>query len=170
MAWAFGGHHHHVDILGGHDCLEMDIKSVRGAKRLSGLEVRGDALGIDAGLHFVGKGGDDQICGFDGVFDTDGIESVLDRQLAVGRVLAVGDDHLYAAVAEIEAVGMALGSEAENGDGFAFKGVERGVLLVNHLQGRWHGNPLKIGGEIVMGKCFKGNRGDAEARRQTRRR
>ena len=100
----------------------MDVESVRRADRLAGFEMRGDALGVDARLHFIGQRHDDQVGRLDRhLRRCMGVEAMLNGQLAVGAVLAVGDDDLDAAVAEVQAVGVALRAEAEDRDGFADK-------------------------------------------------
>ncbi len=45
----------------------------------------------------------------------------------------VGLNPFYAAIAKILGVGVALRAEANDGNGFAFEGVEGGVLFVDHL-------------------------------------
>src|SRR5205085_11684211 len=77
--------------------------------------------------------------GADGVLDAHRVKPVLHRQPAVGAVLAVRDDHLDPAVAEVERMGVALRAEAQHGDRLPLQRVERGVLLVDHLQRLWHG-------------------------------
>ena len=75
-----------------------------------------------------------QIACLDRVLDAHRVEPVLDREPAVGAVLAVGDDDLDAAVAQVLRVGVALRAEADDGDRLALEGVERGVFFVDHLQ------------------------------------
>ncbi len=138
MARALGGDHQHIDVLRRDDRLEMDVEAVRGAEGFAGFQMRGDALVINLGLHFIGQRDDDQIGRLDGVFDAHRVEAVLDGQPAIGAVLAIGDDDLDAAVAEVQAVGVPLRAEAEDGDGLALQGVERGIFFVDHFQ--WLGH------------------------------
>jgi hypothetical protein len=107
----------------------MDVESVRRAQRLAGFEIRSDALVVHFRLHFIGQRDDDQIA-LHRVFDAHRLKPMLDRQPAVGAVLAIGDDHLDAAVAQVQAMGMALRAKAHDGDGLALQGVQRGVLFV----------------------------------------
>ena len=111
----------------------MDVEAVGCAEGLAGFEIGGDRFVVDLGLHFVGEGDDDQIAGLDGIFDAGGVEAFFDGEAAVGAVFAVGDADLDAAVAEVLGVGVALGTEADDGDGFAFEGVEGGILFIDHL-------------------------------------
>ncbi len=62
-----------------------------------------------------------------------GSNAVLDGEFAVGAVLAVGDDDFDAAVAQVQAVGVALGAKAQDGHGFAPQGVEGGILFIDHF-------------------------------------
>ena len=71
-------------------------------------------LVVNLRLHFVRQRDDDQIGLLDRVFDAHRIEALLDREAAVGAVLAVGDDDLDAAVAEVLGVGVALRTEADD--------------------------------------------------------
>jgi hypothetical protein len=70
----------------------------------------------------------------DRVLDAHRAKAVLLRELAVSGVLAVGDDHLDAAIAEVLGVGMSLRSVTEDRDRLALESIDRGVLLVDHLQ------------------------------------
>ena len=76
--------------------------------------------------------------------------SMASRPLA--RVLAVGDDDFDAAVAQVQGVGVALRSEADDGDGLAFEGVKRGVLFVHHLQRLGHNRFLAINRLLRVGQ------------------
>ncbi len=67
-----------------------------------------------------------------------GIEAVLNGELAVGTVLAIGDDDFDAAVAQVQTVGVSLRAEAKNGDGFATEGIERSVIFIDHF--KWLGH------------------------------
>ena len=112
---------------------------MRNAEGGGGLEVGGDAGLPNLGLDLVGQGEDDQVGLLDGIGHGHRVEAVLDGELAVGRVTAVGDDDLDAGVAEVEAVGVALAAEAEDGHRLALERVQGGVLLVHHLQRLGHG-------------------------------
>ena len=139
MAGAFGGDHEHIDIFWRHDGFEMDVEAVGCAQGFAGLEIWRDGFVVNFGLHFIGKGDDDQIAGLHGFFDADWIKTFFDGQPAVGAIFAIGDDDFDAGIAKVLGVGVALRTEADHGDGFAAKSVEGGILFVDHFQRLGHG-------------------------------
>jgi hypothetical protein len=94
--------------------------------------MRGDALVIHSGCTSSGSVMMIRSAGFDRIIDTHRLKAHARWPAAVGAVLAIGDDHLDAAVAQVQAVGMALRAEADDGNGLALEGIQRGVFFVNH--------------------------------------
>src|SRR5207248_6822577 len=77
--------------------------------------------------------------------DLERLEAVLDGELAVLRVGAVGDDDFDARVAQVLRVGVALAAVAEDGDGLARQRGERAVLVVEGLDGLVRSEERRVG-------------------------
>jgi hypothetical protein len=130
---ALGRDEQDVDVGGGVDGLEVEVEPVGDADRFPRLQMRFDRLVVHLRLHLVGQADDDEVALPDGVLDRHRVKPVLDRQPAIGAVTPVGDDDLHPAVAQVERMGVPLRPEPDDGDRFALEGVDRCVLLVDHL-------------------------------------
>jgi hypothetical protein len=128
VARALGGDHDDVHVLRGLDDVEMDVEAVGPDEGLAGLEVREDVGLVDGLLDLVRKQDLDDVGLLGGLGGGDGLEAVLDGQLVVGRALALADDDLGAAVAEVLGLGMALAAVADHGHGLPLQGGHGTVL------------------------------------------
>ncbi len=102
------------------------------------FKMRRNALGINARLNLIRQRDDNQISRLHRILDADGIKPLLNRQLAVRAILAVGDDDLDPAVAQVQPMGMPLRSKAKNGHRLPLQGVQRGIFFINHFERLWH--------------------------------
>lgn len=134
MARAFGGNHDHINILGRHNRLEMDIKTVGETQALVGRQIRRDALLINSGLNFIRQRYDDQISLFDGLFNAEQFKPFFQRQTAVSRVAAVGHNHFNARIAQILAMSMTLRTKTKDCHCFTRQTGQRSIITIDHLQ------------------------------------
>ena len=61
------------------------------------------------------------------------LEAVLQRQLVVGSPGHFGNHHLHPAVPEVEGLGVALGTEADDGDLFPLENLQIRVCIIVHF-------------------------------------
>ena len=153
MAGAFRRDHDHVHVGGRHDGLEVDGEAVGEEERLALCEVRRDVRVIHGGDLRIGHGDENHVRPLDRFGGIDDLEAFF---LGYRAGLAAGvkaDDDLDPAVLEVERVGVALGAEADNGAGLAFKRVEGrvfvGINLCCHNRIEkgvgWYGTRVKMG-------------------------
>ncbi len=118
MAGAFGGHHDHVHIGGGHDLAVMDIEAMGEQQGLAG-HVLFQFIFIEFGLHVI-LGEDLHHLGLFGrVRGRHRLELVLQGRLVVGRPRHFSDNDVHAGIPEIQSLGVTLGAEADDGHFFA---------------------------------------------------
>ncbi len=142
MAGAFWGDQHAVDARGRFDLAEVDVEAVRAHQHVAFLQIRLDVLPINIALEFVGQQNVDDIGLLGGFLGAHRFEAVADRQLVILAAGPLADDDVTAAVAEVLRLGVALGTVAEDGDGFAFEDGKIGVVVVINLGG--HGEQLAV--------------------------
>jgi len=129
VAGALGSDEDNVDIGGNLDEAEMDRETVRENEGLALLQVGLDVGFVDIGLLHIGQADKNDVGESDGLGRGDDLEAVLLGDWLGLRTLVEADDHIYAGVFEIQGVGMALGTVAENGNGLVLVEAEIGVLV-----------------------------------------
>src|SRR5580658_800848 len=135
MAGGFGGDHRYVDVGGGLDEAEMDVEAVGEHERLAGREVRGDIRRIEIGLDVVGDEDHHRVGGFGGFVGSENREARGCRLLTRAAFGGKADYYVQAAVAEIQGVGVTLGTVADDSYFFAFQVVDVSVFFV---KASWH--------------------------------
>ena len=99
----------------GHDLAEMNVEAVGKEQGLALGHVRLQVVFIEHGLHVV-LGQDLHHLGLGrGLGGRHRLEAVLHRQVVVGRAGHFGDQHVHAAVPEVQRLGVPLGAEADDG-------------------------------------------------------
>ena len=107
----------------------MNRKTVGKQKRLARGQVRRDVALVGPGLFGVGNGHENDIGAADGFAGADHFKTF---GLGHGNGLAPlikADDDLAAAVLEVERVGVALGAEAQDGQGLVLQMFQVGVFV-----------------------------------------
>ena len=129
VAGAFRGDEDDVHVFRRNDRLEMNGEAVAEEEGLALGEVGLDGLLVGLGLLGVGQRDEDHVGPFHGFAGFIDFEAFFlgdgDRLAAVVEA----DDHLGAGFLEVQRVGVALGTEAEHGEGFAFEDGEIGVFV-----------------------------------------
>ena len=126
---AFGGDEDDVDIGGGHDGLVVDGEAVAEEEGFPFFQVGSDVLVINRRDLGIGYGDEDDVGllhGGGGVHHFKP-EFLGDRDGSASFVEA--NDDVGTALLEIEGVGVALGTEADYGEGFPFEEGEIGVFV-----------------------------------------
>jgi len=120
-----------------HDGLVVNAEAVAEDKRLAGFEIRLDVGLVGGGLLGVGNRNHDHIREANGLGCVENFKA-----LRCGDCAALGlgiktDDDFTSALFKIQSVGVPLGTEAENREGFSFEKFEVGVFVGEDFG--WHG-------------------------------
>ena len=124
-----GSDHDDVDMLGWFDRLEVDRKTVTEEEGVARVEIRSDILLVDTWDREIRHGDKDHIGALHGLRRVIDFETEL---LGDGAALALGietNDHLDAALLEVEGVGVSLGTEADDGSGFSLEELQVGIFV-----------------------------------------
>lgn len=136
VAGAFGGHHDDINLGGRHDGLVENGESVAEEEGLAFGQIGSDVFFIDFGREEIGDGDEDDVGGFDGLGGVEDFESEFLGNVAAFAFRVEADDDVDAAFLEIEGMGMALGTEADDGAGFSGELFEIGVFV--GVDFSWH--------------------------------
>jgi len=115
VAWAFGGHHPHVQVLAGLDLAEVDVEAVGEGQGPALLEVGLNVLAVNRGLELVGQENHDDVRLGHGLR---GGEDPKPGPFRLGPALGTGAEahpHVHPRVLEVQGVGVPLGAKAQNG-------------------------------------------------------
>ena len=133
VAGALGGGHEHIHAGGRDDLLVADIEAVGKGQGVALLQIGGDVLLVDVGLHLVVDEDHDDVGplgglghGFDGEAGLFGVSPVF-------GALTESHAHVAAGILQVEGVGMSLGAVADDGDLLAVEIAELTVLFIVHL-------------------------------------
>ena len=121
MAGAFGCHQQRVDTLGGIDLAEVQVESVGAHEHIAWSKIRLDVRSIQIALDFVGKQNVDDVGIATRFVDLKRLEAMADGQIVVLATGALADDDLATAITQVLCLRMALGSIAQNRNGFVFE-------------------------------------------------
>ena len=121
MAGAFGGHHHHIHLRGGHNLAKVDVKAVGKGEHIARRQVGGNIFFVNLLLHFIGQQNHHPVGGF-GRFRHGLYRQPFGLGFG-GRAAAFIEAHndVDAAVLKVEGVGMPLGAVTNDGYGFAIE-------------------------------------------------
>ena len=135
VAGALGSDHDDVNVLRRGDGLEVDVKAVGKGQCLALGHVGGNLRVVDVGAQLVGNQHHDNVTGLGSLLDLHDLEvlmggSELGGLLPVGRALAQTDNDIDAALGQILGMSVALGAEADNGNGLAVEHAEVAVGII----------------------------------------
>src|SRR5690606_16776116 len=109
--------HQHVDGVLGLDQVEVHVQAVGEQQGRAVLDVRGDLVGVDAALQFVGRQDHDGVGPGRSLGDGHDLQAVGFHLLGGGRARTKGyHDVLYAGVLKVERVGATLAAIAYDRD------------------------------------------------------
>ena len=129
---AFGGNHDDVDVLGGLDAAEVDVEAVGESQRLSGGQVRLNALLVQGGLLLVVDENHDDVGGLGRLGGGhDGHALSFGLGPALGAVVQAHDD-VDAALLQVQCVGVTLRAVADDGHGLTGQLLKVTVLLIEN--------------------------------------
>ena len=140
MARALRSDHEHRVILGRLDVAVVDVEAVGEGDGRARLDVGLDVVGPDGALVLVGGQNHNHV-GFGG-----SLGHGLDLEaLLLGEINRLGgrtqaDDHVDTGIAQVQRVGVALGTVADDCDFLAFEDGKIAVVLIPDLccHGTWH--------------------------------
>ena len=135
VAGALGRDHDDVHVLGRDDRLEVDGEPVAEEQRLALTQVRRDVLLVAGGLLGVGQRDHDDVGALHGLGGRDDFEALFAGDRDGLGAFVEADDDVAAAVLEVQRVGVALGAEAEDGEGFVLEHAEVGVFVGVNFSG-----------------------------------
>ena len=132
MTGAFGRNHDHIHILGRLDTAEMDVEAVGEGQGLSFGQIGLDGFLVKSRLLFIVDEDHDDVgnlCRLGAGHDL--------HSLSFGLCPALGafvktDDHIHAAVFQVQSVGVTLGAVTDNRNGFAFELLQIAILLIEN--------------------------------------
>jgi hypothetical protein len=101
-------------------------------ERVPGRDAVADLGLVNVVMQLVGHEDHHHVAARGGVSHADDLEAVLARLLDAGGPFAQADDHVDPRVLEVQGVGVALGAEADDGDGLAVEEGEVSVVVVEH--------------------------------------
>src|SRR5580700_5780662 len=132
VAWAFGRDHHHVDITGRNDRLEMNAETMREAQNLSGMQIGLDVLLINRRLRLIRREHVDPVGTFRGLIRSHYDHAIGASLLRAGAVRLEAHEHLVAAVAQVLRLCMSLAAVAQDRDGFALQGLRISIVFIKN--------------------------------------
>src|SRR5437879_13459959 len=101
MAGALGRDHHHVDVSGPHDCIEVNAEAVREAENFSGMEIGFDELVVHFGLGLIRRENVDPVGALGGLVGSHNHHAIGASLLGALAGGIKADDNFVYAVAEI---------------------------------------------------------------------
>jgi hypothetical protein len=128
--------HDDIDIPGRNDRLEVNVEAVSKAEGLARPQIGGDGPGINAGLEFIRQRHADQVGLLHHFFDAQRLKAHFHGQFRIACAGHFRNDDLDAGIPEIGRMGVALGTKAQDADGFAGQAGEGGIFLVKYFQPR----------------------------------
>ena len=113
----------------------MDVKAVGKGQCLALGHVGGNLRVVDVGAQLVGNQHHDNVTGLGSLLDLHDLEvlmggSELGGLLPVGRAFAQTDNDIDAALGQVLGMSVALGAEADNGNGLAVEHAEVAVGII----------------------------------------
>jgi hypothetical protein len=124
------GHQRHVHAGRRDDLVVVDVEAVGEHQRVARLQVRGDAGLVDRLLRGVGQQDHHDLRGLGRLGHRQHLEPRGLRLLPRAAALVEPDDHLDAALLEVERVRVALAAVADDGDLLALECAEVRVLVI----------------------------------------
>ena len=121
MAGPFGGYHDDVQELGRLNLAVMDVEAVGKHQNVAFLHVLSNLTVVNLCCHFVGYQHHDKITGLGRFFHFCYLQSCFLCLFPAGGILPETYDHFNAAVLQVLCMGMALASEAYDGNGLALQ-------------------------------------------------
>ena len=115
-------------------------------QQVAGREVVANVAAEDLALNFVGQEHGDDIGPLGRFGGRDGLETILDGLLVIGRAGQFGHDHIAAAIAEVLGVTVPLRAVAQDGDRLVLQQRDVGVFVVVDFGG--HGYVLGRGARV----------------------
>ncbi len=139
MARSLGGDEENVDVRRGMDLAEVDVEAVAEGQGHPGTKMGGDLVLVDLRLFFIGEQDHHEVGLLDGIGDGDRRESE-PLGLALGASLADADGHVDSGFLEVEGMGVALASKANDRhllgpDPFE---IDVGFIVDRRFQGSLH--------------------------------
>jgi len=146
VAGALRGDHDAVDVLVQLDQAEVDGEAVREKESLALRQIRQDVARIDVRLLHVGQGHHNYIGQAHRLGGVDDLEAMLLGDDAGFGTGIEADDDRAAAVLEVERMGVALRTVAEDGKGLVLEYAEIGVFVGVDFGGHGirYGSGLKL--------------------------
>ncbi len=129
VAGAFRRDHDHVHLRRRHDGLEMDGEPVAEQQRLALGEMRGHVFLVHVGNLEIRHGEEDHVGFLHGLGGVGNRESLLGGHGARRTAGIQADDHVHAAVLEVERVGMSLGTKPDDRASLGGEDFEVGVFV-----------------------------------------
>ena len=129
VARALGCDHDAIDVLRELDQAEVNREAVAKKEGLALGEIGQNGAGVDVGLLHVGQTDHDDVGPANGFTGLDDLEAVRLGDRLGFRALIKADDDLAAAVLQVERMGVALRTIAEDGERFVFEHAEIGVFV-----------------------------------------
>ena len=129
VTWAFRGNHDDIYILGRNDRFVENAEAVRKEKCLALRKVWFDVLLVSRRLLGIWNSDHDYVCQADSLIGVVNLEARFLGDVAALGFRVKADDDIASAFLKVESVGVALGTEAENGKGFPFEKLKVGVFV-----------------------------------------
>ena len=137
VARRFRRDHPHVDTLGRHDLLEVDVEAVRPDQRLAGRDFRANVVLEDAPLLFIGDEQHDHVGLTRGIGHFGYLQARLLGRIPGLRALVEADHDVEAGVVRVPGVRVALAAVTDDGNLLALEWADRrvgfGVDMCGHL-------------------------------------
>ena len=133
VAGRLGRDHGDVHVVGGLDGVVVDVEAVREHERLPRQQVGRDGLAIDLGLQVVGDEHHHDVRVAGDIGHQAHFQAVLFGLGHAAAALVQPHLHVYAAVVQVERVGVALAAVSDYADGLAVQQGHVGVVFVVHF-------------------------------------
>jgi hypothetical protein len=121
MARALRRNHHHVNVGGWNDRLEVNAESVRDPEHFAGMQIRFDGLFVEVALRLVGCEHVDPVGALAGLIRRYHDHAVSPSLGGARPVRVEPDDDFESAVAKILRLGVSLAAIPQNGDRLALQ-------------------------------------------------
>ena len=130
MARPLGRHHAHVHVGRRHDLVVVDVETVCPHERLPLAHVGRYFLAVEVALDMIRDHEHHEIGAPHGVSHVGHVEARLPRRLARPAARVQPDDHLYAAVLQVEAVSVALTAVTQHCDALPGQATQISIAVV----------------------------------------
>src|SRR5690606_34520679 len=133
---SLGSNHDDVDIVTGHNLAVVNVKAVSKCQSSARLDVLGNLVAVNLSNVFVGQQDHDDVSALDGFGHFLNFQASVLGFAPGSAAFAQTHNHIHAGLVQVQGVGVALRTVADDGNGLAFDQGKITILVVENFHFR----------------------------------